>query len=196
MLSGIEDANDVADKNLPPRSLPSSIPPTESSVTIPTPATEHAPKGYIIDDSARGTIFWEADRDDDNNNNAEPKAVEEDDSTGGAGSGSGEAPESDADQQSLGHPFQIEWLSTEKLPFHRARGLRNPWNQNREVKIARDGVEIEPSVGRRLVNLFHSGPQPAGTVPSGGQPQHAFPSGQRMMPPLLYPVDPRYAQQY
>ena len=30
---------------------------------IPTPATEFAPKGRIIDDSARGTIFWEAERD-------------------------------------------------------------------------------------------------------------------------------------
>ncbi|KAK5011471.1 hypothetical protein LTR28_002155, partial [Elasticomyces elasticus] len=28
--------------------------------SIPTPATEHAPKGRVIDDSARGTIFWEA----------------------------------------------------------------------------------------------------------------------------------------
>lgn len=29
--------------------------------TIPTPATEFAPKGRVIDDSARGTTFWEAD---------------------------------------------------------------------------------------------------------------------------------------
>jgi hypothetical protein len=29
--------------------------------TILTPATEFAPKGRVIDDSARGTIFWEAD---------------------------------------------------------------------------------------------------------------------------------------
>ena len=184
MLSGIEDASDIADKSLPPRSIPSTTTSAETSVTIPTPATEHAPKGYIIDDSARGTIFWEADRDDD----AETKAVEDESTVG-------EVPESDVEQQSLGRPFRIEWISTEKLPFHRARGLRNPWNQNREVKIARDGTELETSVGRRLVNLFHSSPQVA-TIPSAGPLQHIFQPGQRLMAPLLYPVDPRYAPLY
>jgi hypothetical protein len=33
---------------------------TDVPKSIPTPATEFAPKGRIIDDSARGTIFWEA----------------------------------------------------------------------------------------------------------------------------------------
>ena len=56
-----------------------SVPETQASETsdtpksIPTPATEWAPKGRIIDDSARGTIFWEAD----------PSEDEEED-TGGA----------------------------------------------------------------------------------------------------------------
>jgi hypothetical protein len=33
---------------------------TDVPKSIPTPATEWAPRGKIIDDSARGTIFWEA----------------------------------------------------------------------------------------------------------------------------------------
>lgn len=57
-----------------------------------------------------------------------------------------------------GRQFKIEWLSTLRLPFFRTRGLRNPWNANREVKIARDGVELEPSVGRRLVQMFYRPP--------------------------------------
>ena len=61
----------------------------------------------------------------------------------------------DEEAQSFGKPFRIQWLSTERVPFHRTRGLRNPWNANREVKIARDGTEIEPSVGRKLIALFH-----------------------------------------
>jgi hypothetical protein len=117
---------------------------------IPTEATEFAPKGRIIDDSARGTIFWEAERDD--------QAAEEDGSGGGSvsggddgggGSGSGE------EAKAWGKPFRLEWLSTARLPFYRARGLRNPWNSNREVKIARDGTELEPSVGRVLIGLFN-----------------------------------------
>lgn len=142
-------------------------------ITIPTPATETAPKGRIIDDSTRGTIFWEA-----ISENAEEKTADEakseksvdeiDDPT-------------DAASQAFGKPFQIEWLSTERLPFFRTRGLRNPWNSNREVKIARDGTELEPGVGRKLVQMFHRPfagpaagrpvPPPQGIVPGGFQPR-------------------------
>ncbi|MCJ1431763.1 hypothetical protein MMC27_001118 [Xylographa pallens] len=121
--------------------------------SIPTPATEFVPKGRIIDDSARGTIFWEA----------EPMDQEllPDTDTGDT---KGEASPDEADDvpaetpsgaQAFGKPFKIEWLSTNRLPFYRTRGLRNPWNANREVKIARDGTELETSVGRRLVQMFH-----------------------------------------
>lgn len=121
---------------------------------IPTPATEWAPKGHIIDDSARGTIFWEADpleidpdfaAESGETDKAEdvdhPDAAEETDEPSGA--------------QAFGKPFKIEWLATNRLPFYRTRGLRNPWNANREVKIARDGTELETSVGRRLLQMFH-----------------------------------------
>jgi len=112
---------------------------------IPTEATEFAPKGRIIDDSARGTIFWEAERDE------EDEAEETDSNKSDDG-----APESKA----WGKPFKLEWLSTARLPFYRTRGLRNPWNQNREVKIARDGTELETTIGRRLIALFHRVPSP------------------------------------
>lgn len=120
--------------------------------SIPTPATQYAPRGRIIDDSARGTIFWEADSleeiddaqvSDDNN-----EKIEEVDEV------------SPSTAQSFGKPFKIEWLSTERLPFYRTRGLRNPWNANREVKIARDGTELETNVGRKLTQMFNS-PAPA-----------------------------------
>ncbi|KAL8836369.1 MAG: hypothetical protein Q9170_002942 [Blastenia crenularia] len=121
---------------------------------IPTSPTEWAPKGHIIDDSARGTIFWEADPLDldpalatevaeaDKQDDADHvDAIDETDETSGA--------------QAFGKPFKIEWLATNRLPFYRTRGLRNPWNANREVKIARDGTELETSVGRRLLQMFH-----------------------------------------
>ncbi|KAH8792528.1 YT521-B-like domain-containing protein [Hyaloscypha finlandica] len=116
---------------------------------IPTPATEFAPKGRIIDDSARGTIFWEAERD-------EIDEVEEEEEIGSNRSDSDSAPPSKA----WGKPFKLEWISTTRLPFYRTRGLRNPWNSNREVKIARDGTELETTVGRRLLGLFHRLPSP------------------------------------
>jgi hypothetical protein len=136
---------------------------TESSdapKTIPTPATEWAPKGRIIDDSARGTIFWEAEFSDEDEEWGKPPAPES------------EAAEVDSESpQVWGKPFKIEWLSTNRLPFYRTRGLRNPWNANREVKIARDGTELETSVGKRLIQMFHRpGPAPAAQVPMMGAP--------------------------
>lgn len=120
--------------------------------SIPTPATETAPRGRIIDDSARGTIFWEAEHSDDNDEGSPVKD-------------SSEA----SDGQNWGRQFSIEWKSTSKLPFYRTRGLRNPWNANREVKIARDGTEIEPSVGRRLIQMFHR-PSPSPGASQVGAP--------------------------
>lgn len=55
--------------------------------------------------------------------------------------------------------LQVEWLSLVRVPFFRTRGLRNSWNANREVKIARDGTEIENMVGRRLLDLFNNRPE-------------------------------------
>lgn len=114
---------------------------------IPTPATEFAPKGRIIDDSARGTIFWEAEREEGADEEEESNKSDQDEDS---------APTSKA----WGKPFKIEWISTTRLPFYRTRGLRNPWNSNREVKIARDGTELETAIGRRLIGLFHRLPEP------------------------------------
>jgi len=180
MASAIDDTAGAAEHSSP-RPIPSSTAPVDNSIIIPTPGTEHAPKGYIIDDSARGTIFWEAEPDED---------IERKDS--GDEATAAETTDLDVDQQNLGHPFKIEWLSAEKIPFHRARGLRNPWNQNREVKIARDGTEIEPSVGRRLANLFHAN---QATPPPTGPPL-PYPMGNPGLPPSAYPLVPRFGRPY
>ena len=49
------------------------------------------------------------------------------------------------DGEELGRPFHIQWIKTGSLPFGRTRHLRNPWNADREVKVSRDGTEVEPS---------------------------------------------------
>lgn len=145
MLSPISDDEDlVLEMPTRPEPAPGSIPaPEEPEMTL-TPATSNAPKGRIIDDSARGTIFWEVE-----------SLEDETDDTRSERSVDGFCLEDGDEVQSFGKPFRIQWLSTERVPFHRTRGLRNPWNANREVKIARDGTEIEPTVGRKLIQLFH-----------------------------------------
>ena len=50
-----------------------------------------------------------------------------------------------------GTPFKVQWVKTTPLPFFRTRNLRNPWNHDREVKVSRDGTELEPTVGEALL---------------------------------------------
>lgn len=53
-----------------------------------------------------------------------------------------------------GTPFRVRWIVVRGLPFHSTRMLRNPWNKDREVKVSRDGTELEPFVGRALLDLW------------------------------------------
>ena len=143
-------------------------------VTIATPATATAPKGRIIDDSSRGTIFWEAENHP--TVEADSTTLEVEDHSGNASSAMSTvsaAPSTHAGSvtpQMFGKPFKIVWLSTNRVPFYRTKGIRNPWNANREVKIARDGTEIEPSVGSQLISMFGQPCQPPTPPPPPMRP--------------------------
>jgi hypothetical protein len=62
-----------------------------------------------------------------------------------------DAPKDASEPEVWGRPFRVEWIRTTHLPFLRTRHLRNPWNHGREVKISRDGTELEPSIGQQLL---------------------------------------------
>ncbi|TBU44272.1 YT521-B-like domain-containing protein [Dichomitus squalens] len=85
---------------------------------------------------------------------------------------SGAAPTASAREQedgpAWGESFKVEWIRTERLPFTRTRHLRNPWNHDREVKVSRDGTELEPTVGQALLEEWDKleQPQPP-SAPSG-----------------------------
>ncbi|KAI9367062.1 YT521-B-like domain-containing protein [Aspergillus egyptiacus] len=145
MMSTIKEDQGLTLEMPPPPEHHSSYEPGSPDV-IPAPASSSAPNGRIINDVARGTIFWEADTSEDEEGNPRPQKSTD------------QGPEDHqpvAELHLIGKPFRIRWLSTERVPFHRTRGLRNSWNANREVKIARDGTELEFSVGAKLVLLFH-----------------------------------------
>ncbi|KAG6083452.1 hypothetical protein E4U15_001984 [Claviceps sp. LM218 group G6] len=146
MVSEIDEDSDAPIKFAPRIMMTSEI---DLPKEIPTEATDFFPRGMIIDDSARGTIFWEAERantDESETRSNESGATEERSNT-------------------WGKPFQLEWLSTARVPFVCTRGLRNPWNSNREVRIARDGTELETSVGLRMVRFFNRMQTPAPIAP-------------------------------
>ena len=118
---------------------------------IPRPAAEVGAAGLdVVGDEVDLAVDLGADHE------HQGVEVEEEEEIGSNRSDSDSTPPSKA----WGKPFKLEWISTTRLPFYRTRGLRNPWNSNREVKIARDGTELETTVGRRLLGLFHRLPSP------------------------------------
>jgi YT521-B-like domain len=119
-------------------SLPHENSLRDSPKTTATQASEFAPAGHIFEDQVRGTLFWES--------QAMNRTIDDEGKT---------YEEIEAERRFGGKPFGVAWISTTRVPFSRARGLRNIWNGNKEVKVARDGTELEPEVGRQLMELFH-----------------------------------------
>lgn len=77
----------------------------------------------------------------------------------GTQEGDARTPPRQSSSDSWGKPFRVEWIRTDPLPFQRVKKLRNPWRDNRQVKVSRDGTELEPGVGRQLLeewNKLHS----------------------------------------
>ena len=64
--------------------------------------------------------------------------------------------------QNLGQAFGIEWQRLYDLPFSETESLRNPLNDDKPVKISRDGQELPPDIGEALVQLFEDGAERAG----------------------------------
>lgn len=58
--------------------------------------------------------------------------------------------------RALSGVFKLDWISRMELPFTKTTHLHNPWNENKPVKIGRDGQEIEPRCGEALCKLFPS----------------------------------------
>ncbi|KAL9131068.1 MAG: hypothetical protein Q9217_000891 [Psora testacea] len=163
----LSDKNSERGSNGLPQSFPTSLPPPSGdsahqatdiqpqqyALILPqieaTPSTRAAPPGCIVRDHHRGTVFWEADDPDleqryeaiSNLPNKDIASREEDAVT-------------NSRQGDLDYPFPISWQSTTSVPFQSTRGLRNPWNRNLEIKVAKDGQELEPSVGLRLLKMF------------------------------------------
>ncbi|XP_012274241.1 YTH domain-containing protein 1 isoform X2 [Orussus abietinus] len=56
--------------------------------------------------------------------------------------------------KALGGVFKVDWICRKELPFAATLHLYNPWNDGKQVKIGRDGQEIEPRVAEELCRLF------------------------------------------
>lgn len=74
--------------------------------------------------------------------------------------------------QNLGSCFGLEWRRLYDLPFSETEYLKNPLNEDKPVKISRDGQELPPDIGQDLIRLFEEGAEKAG-VPRPGSDVHA-----------------------
>jgi len=63
--------------------------------------------------------------------------------------GSGSAP--------WGGVFHVEWLTLYDLPFNQTLHIRNPINNNKPVKISRDGQELPTDIGAELSKMLDEG---------------------------------------
>lgn len=54
-------------------------------------------------------------------------------------------------------PAKITWLSSTNsiVPFSKTRQLKNSLNMNKPIKVARDGTELDPEVGKLLCQMFN-----------------------------------------
>ena len=59
---------------------------------------------------------------------------------------------------SLGGIFRLQWISKDDLEFSRCQDVSNPWNDNKPVKISRDGQELPPAIGEKLCRLWFERP--------------------------------------
>lgn len=157
MSSTIGDASIEEHRLLSARASHANLPSRPNMpIVLKTDATVTAPSGWTYEDPLRGTVFWEAERHTKDTVNGDQPVIAQDTrhsiSSSLSNVGTNMLPSAPPD---YGRPFKVTWLSTKAVPFARLHGMRNPWNGNRDVKIARDGTEIEPTVGRKLLSIFY-----------------------------------------
>ncbi|KAK8754608.1 hypothetical protein OTU49_016863, partial [Cherax quadricarinatus] len=102
----------------------------------------------------------------------------------------------------LGPLYKIEWVKKWNIGFHQTRRLYNPYNDNMQVHMSRDGQEVEASIGEQLIRLWdknsggsnsNGGGNYKGSntymVGSGGPPMMHDPQGP---PPPRHPLHPSH----
>jgi hypothetical protein len=48
-------------------------------------------------------------------------------------------------------PCQVKWLNLHGLLFTEVRGLRNSWNEDKEIQVARNVTPVEPNIAGALL---------------------------------------------
>jgi len=52
-----------------------------------------------------------------------------------------------------GRAFDVCWLRLDDIDFSEVASISNPWNENKSVKISRDGQELPNAIGRKICEM-------------------------------------------
>ena len=73
----------------------------------------------------------------------------------------------------MGGTFDLEWKRAYGLRWEEVAHLRNPLNEDKPVKISRDGQELPPELGHQLLVMIEEGADREG-IPRPAAPGAAF----------------------
>ena len=55
---------------------------------------------------------------------------------------------------SVTNSFNVDWIRRYDLQFRETEGMTNPLNENKPIKISRDGQELPLALGLKLTRMF------------------------------------------
>ncbi|OAP62882.1 hypothetical protein AYL99_02109 [Fonsecaea erecta] len=56
----------------------------------------------------------------------------------------------------FGHPCRIKWLAADSLSFDEVCGIRNKWNDNKPIHVARNATPVHPDAATALLDVWRS----------------------------------------
>ena len=64
----------------------------------------------------------------------------------------------------VSNSFDVEWICRYDLAFRDLEHIRNPLNEDKPIKISRDGQELPANLGQQVLQLFDQGAAMKGTA--------------------------------
>lgn len=76
----------------------------------------------------------------------------------------------------VSNSFDVEWVRRYDLAFRDLEHIRNPLNEDKPIKISRDGQELPNNLGQTVCQLFDQGAELKGVAapPQAGEDITSF----------------------
>ena len=74
----------------------------------------------------------------------------------------------------MSNSFNVDWQRRYDLAFRSTEGLTNPLNDNKPIKISRDGQELPSQLGQKVISMFNEEADAASVPkpPPASEPQN------------------------